>query len=252
MIAFIMMAHNCEEFITQAVKSVMEVHPGSKLYVTDDGSTDSTLDVLKSLKDRYSGRIFISRHRRRRGAAHAFNTSLRRCMSDKDVTWIGRCDADDVILPGMREVIKRCGITSADVLYADHQELVKRNGEWVLGGRSTCPPPELITPGRLLRGRNLISGGAVVVRKPVYGTVGGWDIKLEGGWDLEWYIRAMLHGFRFDKVDTVAYALRKHPNSNFAESMRSGRWYRWRKQLEERTTYWEMAVNKLLKSLERV
>jgi glycosyltransferase involved in cell wall biosynthesis len=92
-ITVLMSVRNGERFVARAVRSVLRQTLRSlELVVIDDGSTDSTGDILASFDDR---RIRVIRHEEPQGLA----TSLRRGLGEARGRYLARIDADDVAAP---------------------------------------------------------------------------------------------------------------------------------------------------------
>jgi len=88
----VMPTYNQARFIRQAIDSVL--HQGYEpldLLVMDGGSTDGTVEILRSYGDRLR---FVSR--RDRGQSHALNQGLARAQGDV-VCWL---NSDDAFMPG--------------------------------------------------------------------------------------------------------------------------------------------------------
>jgi glycosyltransferase involved in cell wall biosynthesis len=90
-VSIIMPCHNAETTIAEALESVLnQTLNRFELIIVDDGSTDSTREIIRSFKDR---RIVLIEHR------HDFIESLNLGMRRASGKYIARMDADDVMLP---------------------------------------------------------------------------------------------------------------------------------------------------------
>src|SRR5665213_2910 len=91
-VSVIVPAYNSECFIAEALKSVLVQGPSViEVIVVDDGSVDSTCDIVRSFGDP----VRLIRQENQ-GPAAARNNGLRRVRGD----YIAFLDADDVWLPG--------------------------------------------------------------------------------------------------------------------------------------------------------
>lgn len=91
-ISVILPAYNAESTILDAVHSILEgTFEDLELVVVDDGSTDRTLELLKSIKD---SRLVLSQTRHQ-GVVAAAN----KAASMTKANWIARMDADDISHP---------------------------------------------------------------------------------------------------------------------------------------------------------
>jgi glycosyltransferase involved in cell wall biosynthesis len=90
-VSVVMPAYNAETTIAEAIESVLcQTFEKFELIIVDDGSTDSTRDIIKSFKDR---RIVLIEN------GHDFIESLNLGMRRASGKYIARMDADDVMLP---------------------------------------------------------------------------------------------------------------------------------------------------------
>lgn len=92
--------YNAESTIADCLRSVMNqtIAIDCRTIVVDDGSTDSTPDLIQEFLMSYpqfAERCEIITFCRNRGAAEAYNAGLSAGRSE----WIARCDADDILVP---------------------------------------------------------------------------------------------------------------------------------------------------------
>lgn len=93
MISVCLAAYNGERFIRRQLESILpQLGPGDEVIVSDDGSTDQTLAVVRSLND---PRIRIVRNTGRRGPVGNFENALNQVRGE----FIFLSDQDDVWLP---------------------------------------------------------------------------------------------------------------------------------------------------------
>ncbi len=98
-VSVIMPAYNSEDYIGEAITSVLEQsYSNLEILVTDDASTDHTAEVVRGLS-RQDNRVHLFRNRRNRGAAASRNRSLEQALG----RYLAFLDADDIWLPGKLE-----------------------------------------------------------------------------------------------------------------------------------------------------
>jgi len=101
-LSVVMPAHNAERTVEAAVRSMLrQTLVDFELVIVDDGSTDATPDVLRSLAaqdDRV--RLIFAPHR---GIIHALNAGIAAC----DAELVARMDADDISHPRRLELQAR-------------------------------------------------------------------------------------------------------------------------------------------------
>lgn len=92
-ISVAMTTYNGATHLRQQLDSLaMQSRLPSELVVCDDGSTDSTLDILKEFAETARFPVHIHRNSERLGFADNFLGAARRCTGE----WISFCDQDDV------------------------------------------------------------------------------------------------------------------------------------------------------------
>lgn len=93
-----MATYNGERYLRRQVESILaQLADGDELIVSDDGSTDGTLELLESLAD---PRLRIMHNSGRHGVNANFDNALRHAGGD----YIFLSDQDDVWLPGKVQV----------------------------------------------------------------------------------------------------------------------------------------------------
>ena len=88
--------YNGEKYIEQQLRSILkQIAPDDEVIVSDDGSTDSTLQIVASIGD--------PRIRIRHSEAHYFKENFVEAMREAKGDFIFLSDQDDVWLPGKYE-----------------------------------------------------------------------------------------------------------------------------------------------------
>jgi glycosyltransferase involved in cell wall biosynthesis len=96
-VSVIVPIYNQLPFIRETVDSVLaQDHPAIELILSDDGSTDGTLDVLREYAEREGDRVKVVASDENTGIAGAFNRALD-AHTGEYIAWLG---GDDVMLPG--------------------------------------------------------------------------------------------------------------------------------------------------------
>lgn len=97
---------NSEQYLREQLESVIsQTYPPAEIVVSDDGSTDDTLEILGSYARR-DRRIVIIRNPAGDGMSRInrnFENAARRCTG----SWIAFCDHDDIWLPKKLEILYR-------------------------------------------------------------------------------------------------------------------------------------------------
>lgn len=117
-ISVIVPTYNRASFISAAIRSVLaQVRPGDEIIVVDDGSTDSTLEILEQFADRIvllQGRHGGAGRARNMGLAHARNPL------------VAFLDSDDEWLPGKLQLQRQLMDARPDILYCFSNFQVER------------------------------------------------------------------------------------------------------------------------------
>jgi len=87
---------NGERYIAEQLDSVFSQSCQEfTLYIADDGSTDGTIEVIRTFQKRYPGRIALSINEKQLGALRNFEQLLHSCGE----AYIAFCDQDDIWEP---------------------------------------------------------------------------------------------------------------------------------------------------------
>lgn len=102
MVSVCMAVYNGAHYIKEQIDSILpQLAPSDELVVSDDGSTDATLEIVAHYAD---PRIKIRRNQERHGVVGNFENALREAKGD----FIFLADQDDVWLPGKVEKMLAC------------------------------------------------------------------------------------------------------------------------------------------------
>ena len=189
-ISVVIPAFNSEKTIARALDSVycQEV-PVHEVIVVDDGSADSTLDILHA---QYPDVILI-RHGQNKGPGAARNAGIETATGD----WIAFLDADDQWLPDKLQT--QCGLLTArpELAWCCTNYTINKNGRMVPKIAPAKAQQELIEGAYF---KNYFSAAAdnlcdiqtstLIVKKAVFDELGTFNAALmrHQDWDLWWRI----------------------------------------------------------------
>lgn len=150
--------------------------PDLEVIVVDDASDDDTPQVLAALQGEDS-RLRLVRSESRGGAAHARNTGATHATG----TWLAFLDDDCGWHPGKLEA-QLAALGPEHGAGYTRQATLDVDGQWVLEGRMLPARSQI---DGLLRS-NFIGTPSLVVRRDIFGEVGGFDEELPRlqDWDL--------------------------------------------------------------------
>lgn len=118
LVSVLLPVYQVEEYIERCARSVFEqTYQNLEFVFVDDGSTDSSIDLLKSVINDYhdlKDNIHIIRHLENKGLAAARNTAIKSCHGD----FVIHVDSDDWIEPiAVQSLVQKQQETKADIVY---------------------------------------------------------------------------------------------------------------------------------------
>lgn len=119
-LSIILPVYNAQQYLESCVSQLEQVQNiNYEIIIVNDGSTDQTPKIAKTLKDSYTNIILVNSIKNR-GVSHARNTGVKRSNGD----YIIYVDVDDEINPAMYELLlKNASATGADVSMCDYYEV---------------------------------------------------------------------------------------------------------------------------------
>lgn len=185
-VSVIIPCHNAERWIGEAVDSCLNqtYHP-IEILVVDDGSTDASLEVLRSYGTEiqlYSGSNC--------GGSHARNQGFALSRGE----YIQFLDADDYLLP--KKIGRQVAFleqTGADVVYGDWRHRFENaDGTRTLGEESIAGKQADVLEA-------LLSGWwtanmTLLLRRQVVDRCGGWDESIRVGQDRDFFVTVSMSG----------------------------------------------------------
>ena len=117
LISIIMPAYNCERYIEEAIRSVKEQsYTNWELLVINDGSTDTTEDVVRALALE-DGRIKLIENPANMGVAKTRNRGFELSQGQ----YVALLDGDDVWLPEkLEKQVRLAQETGAEIVYCSY------------------------------------------------------------------------------------------------------------------------------------
>lgn len=112
-LSFIMPCYNCALTVRESIESIyqQDLQIPFELICTDDGSTDSTLEILHTIKNEYPN-LLVYTHEHNKGGGAARNTCVSHCQGDL----IFCLDSDNILSPrSVQALINLIDETGCDV-----------------------------------------------------------------------------------------------------------------------------------------
>jgi glycosyltransferase involved in cell wall biosynthesis len=180
-ISVVVPAYNEERYIAEALDAVFaQTLAPLEVIVVDDGSTDSTVEVV----GRYEDRVRLLQQENR-GCPGAFDTGFREAKGD----FIALCPADDIWEPRKLEW-QRDALASnpkIDVAFGAAERFGLASGPHVRPDREGVL--DSIWFARAMYPENLIPDPSAIVRRSLYLDLGGYEPLV--GEDYEFWMRAL-------------------------------------------------------------
>lgn len=205
LVSIIIPCYNTEKFVGEAIASALsQTYRNVEVVVVDDGSSDRSLEVIQSFKDRIRYAATPNR-----GACAARNLGLALSQGE----YIQFLDADDVLLPKKIE-------TQLPFLIDDQADLVFCNGYLFGDDRSTrpikklsnLPAPNDIDPFIYCLSNGFGTEGPLH-RRSFLTKVKGFREGLKGAQEFDLHIRLGAAGARLYKLNDFLFKHRNHNNT---------------------------------------
>ncbi len=200
LISVILPVYNGEKYLESALNSVLaQSHTNFELIIIDDGSTDSSLSILKKYKNLDKRIRLLSRENRN------LVTTLNESIDLARGEWIARMDQDDIALDHRFESqLSWLNLTGADIC-----------GSWVkvFGGDDTRVirfTESHFAIGLDLLFKNPLAHPAVMMRTHLARKL-KYDKSFEGAEDYDFWVRAYLCGAKLTNIPRVLLRYRQHP-----------------------------------------
>ncbi|HTJ24931.1 MAG TPA: glycosyltransferase [Candidatus Limnocylindria bacterium] len=224
-------AHDASAYLASTLAAVhAQTHPAADVIVVDDGSTDGTAALARSL-----GATVLQQANA--GPSAARNAGVARARHD----WIAFLDADDRWSPGYLAAVARAVVLCPDVrvIFANYaiagegddcadahaadrhfREIVRRT---VAPGIARCDRQSLLRA--YLRSRRFIQTSALAVRRDAFLDCGGYDESLRIAEDFELLLRLFAHSTAVVLEETLS-TYRRHPSNATRDALVNFAWER--------------------------
>lgn len=204
LISVLMTVFNGERFIAEALHSIIQQpYAPIEIIVIDDGSTDRTAEIVRSIAAQANKSIHYV-YQPNRGQTVAQNHALRLAQGEI----IGFLDADDLWVPNRLE--------SQLALLTDHCS-TDADGAWIVLGRIECfVDGAQVDPTELEKFNQRpfhYSLGSSLIDRRAFENVGGFNESLRMAQDWDWFMRAKDAGIESVVSSAVTLLQRLHPQN---------------------------------------
>ncbi len=215
LISVIIPTFNTGKYISEAITSVFaQKYPNIEIIVVDDGSTDNTLEVLKTFGDTIK---VISQ--KNTGPAAARNTGLRNARG----TIVGLLDADDIWTDDCIESLLPYALSDEyDFARGITRYFKDENGTRIFTDKLWIE----------------VQMGTALYKKTFLDKVGPFDETMHYGEDMDWNMRMLDLGGREKRVEKIVLSYRRHDTNmtNDKERTKNGLLEAFRKRIDRKKT----------------
>jgi glycosyltransferase involved in cell wall biosynthesis len=211
--------YNAQEFLADAIRSIFaQTYQDWELILMDDGSTDRSLEIARSVRD---SRVRVLSDGQNRKLPYRLNQITAEAKYD----FIGRMDADDLISPTRFE--KEIAVLEA------HPEIdlvttgvcsITRDGRPV-GIRN--PAPGGVTMADILPMKGCVITHAAILGRKAWFLRNPYDTSLQTAQDAELWVRACAgKDLRICRIPETLYLYREHGGVTLGKVLRAQRLHR--------------------------
>ncbi len=199
-VTVLMSVYNGENYLWEAIESILiQTYTNFEFIIIDDGSTDSSFEIIQSIKD---PRIRPIKNRNNIGLAASLNTGLKLAKGK----FVARMDADDI--SEAERLYEQVNILNSNTdigLIGTHTYLIDRKDRVF----NTWKPPtkhgDII---KTMRKGNSFCHGSVMLKKEATNTVGVYREKFRYAQDYDFWLRISEH-YRTANIDKLLYRNRR-------------------------------------------
>ena len=202
-IAIVTPSYNHARYLDATIDSVLsQNYPNLHYHVQDGGSTDGTIERLKSYGDRLSWRSEPDR-----GQSHAINLGF----AGIDCDIMAYLNSDDTLLPGALAHVANFfqARPDVDIVYG-HRVFIDRDGLEI--GRAILPAHD----GRSLQYADYVPQETMFWRRRVWQMLGSIDENFHYALDWDFILRAQAAGFKFARLRRFLACFRIHDEQKTA------------------------------------
>jgi len=205
LVSVLLSVYNGEKYIKEAIDSILlQTYTNFELVIINDGSTDSTLEIIKKFHD---PRIKIYTHANI-GLACSLNIAAKRSKGE----FLARQDADDISLPNRLEKQVNIFQKKPDVVLVGADTImIDRIGKPL--GKTSAPLTKKNALDKIFALTSPYVHGSLMLRRSTFESVGGYSERFITSQDFDLIIRMSLLANEFSAVPEILYKLRIHPTS---------------------------------------
>lgn len=129
LVSIIVATYNGERYIGEQLESLLaQTYPAIEIIVSDDGSTDKTLDIVEAFRQKAPSRVIVHRNAQQLGYADNFLTATRNLASGDIIAF---CDQDDIWHPDKCQKCVDALVKNDAVLCAHTLNKIDHDGKFI-------------------------------------------------------------------------------------------------------------------------
>ncbi|MFB2935695.1 glycosyltransferase [Aerosakkonemataceae cyanobacterium BLCC-F154] len=226
LVSIIIPCFNAQRWLSEAIDSCLQqTYPNIEIIVIDDGSTDNSLEIIKSYKDRIIWDTGINK-----GGNYARNKGFALSKGE----YIQYLDADDYILPEkIANQVQAFEKMEGDVIYSDWRyKKHLSDGSSYLDSVEICGPKNDFLESLLSNDQWVPLVGLLFTREAIINK-GCWDESLKAAQDRDFLMTIAINGGKFVYQPGCDSIYRRHDDITVSTSCRL-RWLNSHSQVMER------------------
>lgn len=203
-ISVVLSTYNEEKYIAKSIQSILDqTYPYFEFIIVNDGSTDSTLQIVKSFTD---PRIVVI-DKPNSGLPDSLNRGITAAKYD----WIARMDGDDIATPDRFER-QVSYINDKSAVIGGQFISIDEHGESISNIVSNKPLTYMKCKFALLLGMSPLAHPTVLMKKEILIKYGGYDANFRAAQDVELWSR-LVPFVKIVNIPDVLLFYRQHTNN---------------------------------------
>lgn len=216
LISIITTTYNADQFIGSTISSILaQDYTNFEHIIVDDGSSDHTIQKIRSINDPRIRCIEAGRV----GRGKALNIAFHESRGD----FIAIQDADDLSHPDRLRIEVKCLKKNEYISLLGTGEIIISSDEnvvWKEAHLQNGMIDNVDDVSKYLVYYNPISHTSVIMRRKALEAVGGYNESRKNLFDWDLYIRLAASGHRIARLPVPLIAKRRHPNQFFESKRR--------------------------------
>ncbi len=197
-VSVIIPCYNAGRWIAAAIEScIRQTCKDFEIILVDDGSTDSSYQIIEAYGKQYPDIIRITRQENR-GVAHARNKGMELSQSD----FLLFLDADDYLSESCLQVLIQAFREGVDAVYGDVSMIDQATGRETFRNQAPISKDGVIS----LMHRAPITSGVMFRREAIINLP--WDASLECAEEFAYFVEAVIQGVNFFHIPSLIAHIR--------------------------------------------